>query len=110
MDWADEHDNIDYIFDLAGNAALDALVAETADNLRFHHAKSSATKLHTYASFTYQAGSWTRPRKVVARLECSLQPDLGEGTATGMRQEVDIRYVVTSLKGSAQHLYENVYC
>ena len=27
-----------------------------------------------------------------------------------MRQEVDIRYVVTSLKGSARHLYENVYC
>jgi hypothetical protein len=26
MDWADEHDNIDYIFGLAGNAALDALV------------------------------------------------------------------------------------
>ena len=52
MDWADEHDNIDYIFGLAGNAALDALVAETADNLRFHHAKSSRTKLRTYASFT----------------------------------------------------------
>ena len=27
-----------------------------------------------------------------------------------MRQEVDIRYVVTSLKGLAQHLYENIYC
>jgi hypothetical protein len=27
-----------------------------------------------------------------------------------MRQEVDIRYVVTSLKGSAQHLYEVEYC
>jgi hypothetical protein len=27
-----------------------------------------------------------------------------------MRQEVDIRYVVTSLKGSAQHLYEDEYC
>jgi hypothetical protein len=27
-----------------------------------------------------------------------------------MRQEVDIRYVVTSLKGSPRHLYENVYC
>jgi Transposase DDE domain group 1 len=27
-----------------------------------------------------------------------------------MRQEVDIRFVVTSLKGKAQHLYENVYC
>src|SRR4030088_3113072 len=66
---------------------------------------SSTAKLRTYGSFLYQAGSWRRPRKVVARLECSLQP--GEA---GMRQEVDIRYVVTSLKGSAQHLYENVYC
>jgi hypothetical protein len=53
---------------------------------------------------------WTRPRKVVARLECSLQPDVGDSTSTGMRQEVDIRYVVTSLKGTAQHLYEDVYC
>ena len=62
---------------------------------------SSKAKLRTYTSFLYQAGSWRRPRKVVARLECSLQP--GEN---GMRQEVDIRYVVTSLKGSArQSLY-----
>src|SRR5271157_306995 len=72
-----------------------------------HHIKSNQPKLRTYASFTYQAGSWDRARKVVARLECSLQPVAGE---TGMRQEVDIRYIVTSLEGSAQHLYENVYC
>src|SRR5580704_13658926 len=67
----------------------------------FDKLRSSQTKLRTYASFTYQAGSWTRPRKVVARLECSLQPDAGDST-TGMRQEVDIRYVVTSLRGTAQ--------
>jgi Transposase DDE domain group 1 len=109
MEWA-ENDGADYIFGLAGNTALDALVAETADNLRFHHAKSSETKLRTYASFTYQANSWDRPRKVVARLECSLQPDGGKGTATGMRQEVDIRYVVASLDGTARYLYEDVYC
>jgi hypothetical protein len=106
MDWAEDND-ADYIFGLAGNAVLDALVAEAADNLRFHHAMSSKAKLRTFASFMYRASSWKRPRKVVARLECSLQPVAGE---TGMRQEVDIRYVVTSLKGSAQHLYENVYC
>ena len=106
MDWAEEH-GADYIFGLAGNAALDALVAETAVNLRFYHAMSSKPKLRTYVSFLYQAGSWRRPRKVVARLECSLQPVAG---STGMRQELDIRYVVTSLKGSARHLYENVYC
>jgi hypothetical protein len=109
MDWVEDN-GTDYIFGLAGNTTLDALVAETADNLRFHHAISGKAKLRTFASFTYQAGSWTRPRKVVARLECSLQPDAGETTSTGMRQEVDIRYVVTSLKGSAQHLYEDVYC
>jgi hypothetical protein len=106
MEWAQDN-GADYIFGLAGNAVLDALVAETANYLLFHHALSSKPKLRSFASFMCQAGSWKRPRKVVARLECSLQPVAGE---TGMRQEVDIRYVVTSLKGSAQHLYENVYC
>src|SRR6185369_6212639 len=101
------NNDADYIFGLAGNAALDALVAEAATYLRFHHALSRETKLRAFASFMYQAGSWTRPRKVVARLECSLQPVAAE---TGLRQEVDIRYVVTSLQGSAQHLYENIYC
>jgi len=110
MEWAESNGG-DYIFGLGGNMALDAQVAETADNLRFHHAASSEAKLRTYTSFMYQANSWARPRKVVARLECSLQPDTGgDVTSTGMRQEVDIRYVVTSLKGSARHLYEDIYC
>jgi Transposase DDE domain group 1 len=111
MEWVEENDG-DYIFGLPGNSTLDALAAETADNLRFHHAKSREPKVRTYTSFIYQAGSWTHPRKVVARLECSLQPDTGETitTSNGMRQEVDIRYVVTSLKGPAQYLYEDVYC
>jgi len=109
MEWAEDNDS-DYIFGLAGNAVLDALVAQTADNLRFRHALSRKEKLRTFTSFMYQASSWKRPRKVVARLECSLQPDAGETTSTGMRQEVDIRYVVTSLEGTARHLYENVYC
>jgi hypothetical protein len=108
MEWS-ESSGEDYIFGLGGNTVLDARVAATADNLRFHHAASNEAKLRTHTSFMYQANSWTRPRKVVARLECSLQPDTGgEITSTGMRQEVDIRYVVTSLKGSAQHLYEDV--
>jgi hypothetical protein len=106
MDGA-EDDGEDYIFGLAGNTVLDALTAQAALILRCRHAMSRKSKLRTYTSFMYQAGSWKRPRKVVARLECSLQPVPGE---TGMRQEVDIRYVVTSLKGSARHLYEKVYC
>jgi hypothetical protein len=109
MEWL-ENDGSDYIFGLQGNPVLDAIVTKTADNLRFHHARSRREKVRTYTSFTYQASSWKRPRKVVARLECSLQPDEGGTTSTGMRQEVDIRYVVTSLKGPARYLYEDVYC
>jgi hypothetical protein len=109
MEWA-ENNGADYIFGLQGNVVLDAIVAKAADNLRFHHARSCQAKVRTYVSFTYQASSWKRSRKVIARLECSLQPDQGGTTSAGMRQEVDIRYVVTSLKGSALHLYENVYC
>jgi hypothetical protein len=55
-----ESDGTDYIFRLAGSPGLDALTAETADNLRFHHAKSNQAKLR-------KAGSWDRPRNVVAR-------------------------------------------
>jgi hypothetical protein len=106
MQWA-ENNGADYIFGLPGNAALDARVAETADHLRFRHLLASEDKLRTYDSFLYQASSWSRPRRVIARLEASLQPD-PEGD--GLRQEVDIRYVVTSLEGSARHLYEEVYC
>ena len=45
---------------------------------------------------------------MIARIECSLQPDPREPGYC--RQEVDIRYVATSLEGSPEHLYENVYC
>jgi hypothetical protein len=110
MDWIEENGDSDYIFGLPGNPVLDQQVAEIAENLRFHHATSRQEKVRTHTSFRYQASSWTHPRKVVARLECSLQPDSGGTTTNGMRQEVDIRYVVTSLKGSAEHLYEDVYC
>jgi hypothetical protein len=110
IEWIEENGDSAYIFGLPGNPVLEKQVAEVADNLRLHHAKSRQEKVRTHTSFRYQASTWTHPRKVVARLECSLQPHIGGPTTKGMRQEVDIRYVVTSLKGSAEHLYEEVYC
>src|SRR6516162_10898336 len=44
MEWAEDN-NSDYIFGLAGNATLDALVAAIADNLRFDHWLSCQEKL-----------------------------------------------------------------
>jgi hypothetical protein len=107
MEWSETNDT-DYIFGLAGNKVLDAFVAETANYLRLRHAFGSMDKLRCFHSFKYQAGSWSRPRRVIARLEVSLQPDPNEPGC--MRQEVDTRYVVTSLAGNAQHLYQDHYC
>ena len=60
--------------------------------------RSHEEKARTHGSFTYRARSWTRPRKVVAQLECSCSRMLGEATSDGMRQAVDVRYVVTSMQ------------
>ncbi len=64
---------------------------------------ASEAKLRGYTSFEYQAGRLVAaaPRHRAAR---------GLAAADPLRQEVDIRYVVTSLEGSPQHLYEEVYC
>jgi Transposase DDE domain group 1 len=105
MEWAENND-VDYIFGLAARGALDAIVAEVAVNLRFHHANQQGEAAHLCQLHVPGRQLETAAQRV-ARLECSLQPVAG---SPGMRQEVDIRYVVTSLEGSARHLYENVYC
>ena len=109
MDWCDAN-GAGYIFGLAGNAALDREVAEISDHLRFWHAWSNEPKMRCYTSFEYRAGSWRTARRVIARIEVSLQPDPTPTHPEGCRQEVDVRYVVTSLEGDAERLYEGVYC
>jgi len=109
MDWCDTN-GVGYIFGFAGNSVLDAMVAEAADHLRFWHALSDAPKSRCYKALDYQAGSWSAPRRVIARIEASMHPDPTPADPNAMRQEIDIRYVVTSLDGDAERLYEGVYC
>jgi len=107
MDWLEQND-CGYIFGLPGNNVLDGFIARAADYLHVRHAMGSEEKLRCYESFMYQAGSWSRPRRVVARLEVSWQPD---PKAPGcVRQELDTRYVVTTLAGNPQHVYDQAYC
>ena len=53
--------------------------------------------MRRFHQFTYAAGTWTRPEKVIARVEAT---KLGK----------DTRFVVTNLPGRAKVLYEKVYC
>jgi Transposase DDE domain group 1 len=96
MAWC-EANGISYIFGLAGNDVLAGLARPVADALCVRRAEEGASARRIWAKLRYGAKSWNKKRRVVARLEA---------TTRGL----DIRYVVTSLKGSAKQLYETVYC
>ena len=96
MDWCEEN-SVDYVFGLAGNDVLNNEIRDVADDLCVRRAEAQEEKRRTWAEFRYAAKSWTKPRRVVARLEA---------TTLGF----DTRYVVTTLTDPAEHLYETIYC
>lgn len=99
MAWCEDK-GLDYIFGLAGNDVLhrDPCIVAVADALCVKRAENKAPVLRRYAETTYAAKSWTKKRRVAARIEAST---LG----------LDIRFVVTNLTGrNAEYLYDTLYC
>lgn len=97
MDWC-EANGVDYLFGLPGNRVLDRLIDEAADNVRTRRALEKKPCLRGFTETAYRAKSWKRERRACARIEAS-------------PQGLDIRYVVTSREaGSAEHVYEGLYC
>jgi len=93
----DKH-GIDFIFGLPGNAVLDRLVEQTADDIRTRRALDQKPCLRGFAETSYQAKSRKTDRRACARIEA---------TTKGL----DIRFVVTSIEtGSAEHIYQTLYC
>ena len=97
MTWCEKTPGIDYVFGFAGNEVLHALTSEQAQALDAARQRSGDDKLRCFATFSYGAKGWDKPRRFVARIEAT---DKG----------VDVRYVVSSLKAGARHLYETLYC
>jgi hypothetical protein len=97
MEWC-EQQGVDYVLGYgSGNSVLDAMVRADADALCVKRATSGVEKLRSFRVLRYGAKSWKCQRRLVARLEAT-------------KKGLDIRYIVTSLKGGAKHLYETVYC
>jgi Transposase DDE domain group 1 len=97
MDFCDEQD-IDFVFGLSGNDVLRRLVEPVADDVRVRRAEAGAAAIRCYTETRYGAKSWHVDRRVAARIEATTQG-------------LDIRYVVTSFThGSAQWLYDSLYC
>jgi hypothetical protein len=97
MEWC-ENNGVNYIFGFGPNAVLAAQIFPKLDECCVQRAIGQLDKVRKFAVTHYAAKSWTRTRRVVARIEA---------TPKG----ADVRYVVTNLKwGSPKHLYETIYC
>lgn len=93
-----EANAIDYLFGLTGSKPLRTKVERAADRIRTRRAVDDADAVRGYAETAHKAKSWSRPRRVVARIEAT-------------RRGLDIRFVVTSLTvGTPEWLYDSLYC
>ena len=86
-----------YILGLPGNARLSEIGQPWCEDAALRRVQSGKDKVRRFFQTGYQAKSWSRERKVVARVEA---------TARG----TDVRFVVTNLPGRAKLLYKRVYC
>ena len=98
LDWC-EANGTDYVFGVSPTSTLkrhvDALEASTA--ARFE-ADPRGGKVRRFKEFFDAAGSWSRVRRIVARVEAG-----SDGT--------DTRFIVTNLGlGSGRSLYQDLYC
>jgi Transposase DDE domain group 1 len=93
--WCDRH-GVDYIVGLARNPALIRLSATLMAEAEKAF-KESGQKQRLFGELTYAAGTWNKPRRIISRIE---HTDKGHNP----------RFVVTSLTGDGQQLYEQTYC
>ena len=93
--WCERH-GVDYIVGLAKNSRLLALAAESRQSAEAQFA-STQQKQRLFGWLDYAAGSWDRARRVIAKAEHSAQG-------------ANPRFVVTSLAGDAQAIYDDIYC
>ena len=86
-----------YIFGLPGNSRLKTLSHPWSEDVAVRRVLSGKDKVRRFFQIQYGAKSWSKGRKVIARVEAT---QLG----------TDTRFIVTNLPGRAKHLYEKVYC
>ncbi|MDB6153846.1 MAG: transposase [Chthoniobacteraceae bacterium] len=91
-EWA----SVDYIIGLARNPRLEALGADLMKKAEAAF-KIEPKKQRLFSWLDYEAGTWGKERRVIAKAEFS---EKGKNP----------RFVVTTLTGDAEQLYDEVYC
>ena len=95
MRWCDRH-GVDYLVGLARNAVLERQGQGLMDEAQARY-EATDEKQRLFGEFSYAADTWDRPRRVISKAEFGPQGD-------------NPRFVVTSLAGDPQRLYDEVYC
>src|SRR5712671_674250 len=97
MQWIDEQPELSYVTGLTSNAVLQALAQEVVEQAKRVYA-SRGSKVTRFHSTRYQAGTWSRSRRVVIKVEVS-------------EQGVNTRFVVTDMEHArTQGVYQQLYC
>jgi len=95
MRWCDRN-NVDYIIGMAKNNVLEQLARRSMITAIWEY-RRTGLKQRLFEDFDYAAGTWDSHRRIIAKAE---HGDQGENP----------RFLVTSLGGDAQGLYDDLYC
>jgi hypothetical protein len=95
LSWCERH-GIDYIIGIAKNNCLSGLAQDSIHQAQQLY-KDTQQKQRLFADFSYAAGTWKRQRRVIVKAEHS-------------SKGANPRFVLTSLSGESQTLYDKIYC
>jgi DDE family transposase len=96
-----EREGLEYAVAMAKNKVLARRAARLMGTARRLSRESGETE-HLYKDCRYAAGTWDKRRRVVIKAEVVRHP--------GRKPKNNPRFVVTNLKHSPRHLYEEIYC
>src|SRR3989440_2178594 len=97
MQWIEEQPDLSYVTGLTSNHVLTALAREVVEQTKRAYERDGG-KITRFHSIRYQAGTWSRSRRVVIKVEVS-------------DQGVNTRFVVTDMEHArTKVLYRQIYC
>ena len=96
-----DREGVEYAVAMGKNKVLERRAARLMGTARRLSRESGETE-HLYKECRYAAGTWDYPRRVVIKAEVVRHP--------GRKPKNNPRFVVTNLKQSPRHLYEEIYC
>ena len=97
MQWIEAQADLSYVTGLTSNAILQTLARDVVEQTKRAY-KRDEGKITRFHSTRYQAGTWSRSRRVVIKVEVS-------------EQGVNTRFVVTDMEQAhTKVLYQHIYC